>query len=67
MDFDPKVREVFYALEDEAYIQNDLDDDFFSALNAEELPEQYVEEVTRAEQEWKQWAGEDSGRYGWVF
>ncbi|KAJ3286689.1 hypothetical protein HK104_008911 [Borealophlyctis nickersoniae] len=36
---DPKVREVLYALDDEAYVEEELDDDFFAALNADEVPE----------------------------
>ncbi|CAG8585551.1 4156_t:CDS:2 [Ambispora leptoticha] len=36
-DMDPRLRETLEALEDVAYIQNDLDDDFFAALNAENL------------------------------
>jgi protein LTV1 len=33
---DPKLRETLEALEDDAYINNDLDDDFFAALNTED-------------------------------
>ncbi|KAI8364009.1 Low temperature viability protein-domain-containing protein [Choanephora cucurbitarum] len=34
-DMDPRLREVLEALEDEEYVENDLDDDFFESLNAE--------------------------------
>ncbi|RKO86707.1 hypothetical protein BDK51DRAFT_38137 [Blyttiomyces helicus] len=33
------VREVMYALEDEEYVDAELDDEFFAALNADEIPE----------------------------
>ncbi|KAI8058918.1 Low temperature viability protein-domain-containing protein [Gilbertella persicaria] len=36
-DMDPRLREVFEALSDEEYIE-DLDDDFFDALNADGEP-----------------------------
>ncbi|CAG8548136.1 7623_t:CDS:2 [Racocetra fulgida] len=39
-DMNPKLRETLEDLEDDVYIENDLDDDFFSALNAEKLPEE---------------------------
>src|SRR4051794_3079077 len=32
---DPKIRETLKALEDDAYLRDDLDDDFLAALNAE--------------------------------
>ncbi|KAJ3313477.1 hypothetical protein HDV04_001931 [Boothiomyces sp. JEL0838] len=41
LDVDPKIREVFNALDDEEYVENDLDDDFFDAFHEEELPEKY--------------------------
>ncbi|KAJ3192150.1 hypothetical protein HDU82_003302, partial [Entophlyctis luteolus] len=34
---EPSMREAIYALDDEAYIEEDIDD-FFEALNAEEVP-----------------------------
>ncbi|KAI8989284.1 Low temperature viability protein-domain-containing protein [Pilobolus umbonatus] len=37
-DMDPRLREVMEALEDEEYIDDKLDDDFFEALNAEGEP-----------------------------
>lgn len=37
-DMDPRLREVLEALSDEEYVENDLDDDFFEALNAEGDP-----------------------------
>ncbi|CAG8464696.1 21832_t:CDS:2 [Dentiscutata erythropus] len=53
-DLDPRLRETLEALDDDAYIENDLDDDFFSALNTEELPEEqdYEEEETE-ESNWQ--------------
>ncbi|KAI9105935.1 hypothetical protein DFS34DRAFT_36912 [Phlyctochytrium arcticum] len=41
----PDVREVLYALDDEAYVDEAADDDFFAALDGDELPDDYVEEV----------------------
>lgn len=41
-DMDPRLREVFEALEDEAFVEEELEDGFFSALNAE--GEAYVPE-----------------------
>ena len=40
---DPKLRETLEALEDDAYLRNELDDNFFAALNAED-DEFYEEE-----------------------
>ncbi|KAL0565762.1 hypothetical protein ABG067_009610, partial [Albugo candida] len=37
-DMDPRLREVLEALEDEEYIEGDLDEDFFESLNAEGDP-----------------------------
>ncbi|KAF1796297.1 Low temperature viability protein-domain-containing protein [Mucor lusitanicus] len=37
-DMDPRLREVLEALSDEEYVENDLDDDFFEALNADGEP-----------------------------
>lgn len=37
-DMDPRLREVLEALSDEEYVDDDLDDDFFEALNAEGEP-----------------------------
>ncbi|KAI8095765.1 Low temperature viability protein-domain-containing protein [Thamnidium elegans] len=34
-DMDPRLREVLEALSDEEYVENDLEEDFFEALNAE--------------------------------
>ncbi|KAI9010645.1 Low temperature viability protein-domain-containing protein [Hyaloraphidium curvatum] len=36
LEVDPDVREVLYALEDEAYVDEELDDDFFGQLDSEE-------------------------------
>ncbi|KAJ3272376.1 hypothetical protein HDV01_005559 [Terramyces sp. JEL0728] len=41
LDVDPTIREVFNALDDEEYVENDLDDDFFDAFHDGELPEKY--------------------------
>ncbi|CAG8646412.1 13638_t:CDS:2 [Cetraspora pellucida] len=53
-DLDPSLRETLEALEDDAFIENDLDD-FFSALNAEELPEDQgdYEEEEAEESNWQ--------------
>ena len=58
-DVDPKLREVIYALDDDAYVQNDVQgiDDFFAALHAPDVPEAYREEVAVAEQEWERFTG----------
>ncbi|KAJ3192048.1 hypothetical protein HK101_007128 [Irineochytrium annulatum] len=37
LDVDPTMREVIYALDDDAYVEEDLDD-FFDALNAPVIP-----------------------------
>ncbi|CAG8528617.1 13545_t:CDS:2 [Acaulospora morrowiae] len=34
-DLDPSLQEVLEALEDEAYVENDLGDEYFAALNAD--------------------------------
>lgn len=41
MDLEPEVREVFTALDDEAYVEDGLEDDFFSAINADHVPVKY--------------------------
>ncbi|KAI8853949.1 hypothetical protein BC829DRAFT_260772 [Chytridium lagenaria] len=41
MDIEPSMREIIYALDDEAYVEEDLDD-FFDALNADTVPEKYA-------------------------
>lgn len=45
LDLDPRVRQTLLALEDEAFIDEDLDDDFFKCLDGDTLPDDYVEEV----------------------
>ncbi|CAB4403932.1 unnamed protein product [Rhizophagus irregularis] len=52
-DMDPKLRETLEALEDGAYINDDLDDDFFAALNAEDI-EFYEEEEEDSEHDEKE-------------
>ena len=41
LDIEPDIKEVFTALDDEAYVENELDDDFFLSFNAEEVPAKY--------------------------
>ncbi|EGF81192.1 hypothetical protein BATDEDRAFT_34791 [Batrachochytrium dendrobatidis JAM81] len=43
------VRETLYALDDDEYVEDELEDDFFGALDAEEIPEQYKSMVEQAE------------------
>ncbi len=53
---DPRLRETLEALEDDAYIENDLDDDFFAGLNDENhesYEEEEEEEVGNWESEFK--------------
>ncbi|KND02815.1 uncharacterized protein SPPG_01897 [Spizellomyces punctatus DAOM BR117] len=45
------VREVLYALDDEEYVDDAADDDFFAALDADEVPEGFEEEVPEVEGE----------------
>lgn len=44
LDMDPALRQALCALEDEAFVDDELDDDFFAQLDGDELPEDYVEE-----------------------
>lgn len=60
-DMDPRIREVLEALDDEEYVDNDLDEDFFEELDAEGDP--YVPEEEQ-EQEYDQEIRED-GTYDW--
>jgi protein LTV1 len=53
---DPTVREVLYALEDEAYVEEDLGDDFFANLQSEEPT--LVEEEEVEEEEGEDWMRE---------
>jgi protein LTV1 len=50
---DPKVREVLYALEDEAYVEEDLEDEFFANLHSEEPT--LIDEATIIEEEEEDW------------
>ncbi|KAH6568993.1 hypothetical protein BASA50_000449 [Batrachochytrium salamandrivorans] len=43
------VREVLYALDDDEYVEDELEDDFFGALDAKEIPEKFQEMVNNAE------------------
>jgi protein LTV1 len=38
---DPSIKEIFVALEDEAYVEDGLDEDFFDAFNQDSLPDKY--------------------------
>ncbi|KAI8818857.1 hypothetical protein BJ741DRAFT_640636 [Chytriomyces cf. hyalinus JEL632] len=38
IDIEPSMREIVYALDDEAYVEDDIDD-FFDAFNADAVPE----------------------------
>ncbi|TPX74551.1 hypothetical protein CcCBS67573_g04181 [Chytriomyces confervae] len=38
IDIEPSMREIVYALDDEAYVEDDIDD-FFDAFNADTVPE----------------------------
>lgn len=53
----PEYREAIYALDDENFIDEAVDDDFFDALNAEEVPKQYVAEVEKGMKEWEEFMG----------
>ncbi|KAI8816229.1 uncharacterized protein EV422DRAFT_546605 [Fimicolochytrium jonesii] len=50
LDVGSDVREVLYALDDDAYVQEDADDDFFAALDMDEVPERFEAEVAAAEE-----------------
>lgn len=54
-DMDPRLREVLEALSDEEYVDGDLDEDFFEALNAEGDP--YVPEED--DEDYYDYSGED--------
>ncbi|RKO99687.1 hypothetical protein CXG81DRAFT_20262 [Caulochytrium protostelioides] len=43
-DVEPSMQEIFYALEDEAYVEDGIDD-FFEALDAEEVPKDVLKRV----------------------
>ncbi|CAG8647246.1 14185_t:CDS:10 [Funneliformis caledonium] len=59
-DMDPRLRETLEALEDDEYVENDLDDEFFSALNAEnnEFYEEQEEDF-EPEEEIENWESEN--------
>ncbi|KAJ3024150.1 hypothetical protein HKX48_005550 [Thoreauomyces humboldtii] len=48
LDVEPDVREVMYALQDEEYVEEDIDD-FFAALDADEVPEEFHVAAREAE------------------
>lgn len=59
-DMDPRLREVLEALEDEEYVDGQLDEDFFDELNAEGDP--YIPE----EEELEEYEEEmEDGSYNW--
>ncbi|KAI8146197.1 Low temperature viability protein-domain-containing protein [Fennellomyces sp. T-0311] len=59
-DMDPRLREIMEALEDEEYVEDDLEEDFFDELNAdgpEYVHEEYEDEDYEDEM--------DDGNYNW--
>lgn len=74
-DMDPRLREVLEALDDEEYVDNELDDDFFESLNADGEPydpeedEEYYdseEEYYNDEQDEEEEGGEvNEENYDW--
>ncbi|RUP46718.1 hypothetical protein BC936DRAFT_146603 [Jimgerdemannia flammicorona] len=61
-DMDPRLREVFEALEDEAFVEDGLEDDFFLALDAEGqpyVPEEGDDEYYDEEDEEGMWEDEE--------
>ncbi|KAJ3202749.1 hypothetical protein HK099_001751 [Clydaea vesicula] len=55
LDLDHDTRQTLIALEDEAFIDENLDEDFFAALDGDVLPDDYVEEelnVIEDEEDW---------------
>ena len=59
-DMDPRLREIMEALEDEEYVEDDLQEDFFGELNAdgpEYVHEDYEDEEFEDEV--------DEGNYNW--
>ncbi|KAI8589743.1 hypothetical protein BDZ88DRAFT_451884 [Geranomyces variabilis] len=59
LDVGGDVREVLYALDDEEYVDETADDDFFAALDADEIPEHLQKEVLEAEQKARAEAEDD--------
>ncbi|KAI9321010.1 Low temperature viability protein-domain-containing protein [Dichotomocladium elegans] len=60
-DMDPRLREILEALDDEEYVEEDADDDFFAELNAEGAqyePEEDEEDEFEEEIE-------ENGNYNW--
>lgn len=41
LEVDPDVREVLYALDDEEYVDDEVEDDFFGMLDSENVPETF--------------------------
>ena len=53
----PEIREIFEALEDEAYVEDGLGEEFFSALNLNEIPEEVkseygIKDMNEPKEEW---------------
>lgn len=59
LDIKPEIREVFTALDDEAYVENELDDDFFQAINADEVPAKYHSLVEEQEELYDDFDGKE--------
>ena len=55
---DPALREVLEALEDEEYVEEDLEDGFFGALGSDQIPDAYQELVQKAQEEQASWNAE---------
>ncbi|KAL1926005.1 hypothetical protein VTP01DRAFT_7098 [Rhizomucor pusillus] len=62
-DMDPRLREIMEALEDEEYVDEELDDDFFEELNAEGDP--YVPDDEEEEYYEEEEVMDENGGYDW--
>lgn len=62
-DMDPRLREIMEALEDEEYVDEELDDDFFEELNAEGDP--YVPGDEEEEYYEEEEVMDENGGYDW--
>ena len=56
-DLDPSIREALTALDDDEYVEDDLEDDFFDALDQDAMPDKYVhlEQEQEEEEEEEGW------------
>lgn len=52
---DPLVREAIYALDDEDYLEEDIDDDFFISLNSDTLPNDAYHEDENEDSDQEDW------------